>query len=239
MLRRSTSGLASLLLLAAALLALAVAIAGCGSSSSGNGVSSKSASEILAASKTAADSASSVHVVGALSSGGTPITLNLRLVSGHGGRGQVSENGLSFELIVVDDTIYIKGSPSFYRHFGGAAAAQLFQGKWLKAPISGGELASLAALTNFGKLLDQTLASQGALTKGPTSTVLGQAAIELRGPAKSGSLYVATTGQPYPLQIVKRGSETGHVSFTGWNQSVQLAAPAGAIDLSQLQHSGH
>jgi hypothetical protein len=238
MFRRFTSSPAPLL--AAVLLALTVAIAGCGgSSSSGNGVSSKSASEILAASKAAADSASSVRVVGALSSGGTPITLNLRLVSGHGGRGQVSENGLSFELIVVNDTIYIKGSPSFYAHFGGAAAAQLFQGKWLKAPVSGGELASLASLTNFGKLLDQTLASEGALTKGPSSTVLGQPAIELRGPSRSGSLYVATTGQPYPIQIVKRGSETGHVSFTGWNQPVPLAAPAGAIDLSQLQHSGH
>jgi hypothetical protein len=239
MLRRSLTPL-----LAASLLVLATAaISGCGgSSSSGNGVSSKSPTEILAASKAAADSAGSVHVAGALASNGTPITLNLDLVSGRGGRGQISEEGLAFELIVVDDTIYIKGTPAFYSHFGGAAAAQLFQGKWLKAPVSGGELASLAALTNLGKLLDQTLASQGTLAKGPTSRLAGQPVIELRDTSRNGSLFVATTNQPYPVQIAKRGpgSETGHVSFTDWNAPVSLAAPSGAIDLSQLEHAaGH
>ncbi len=219
---------------------LIFAIAGCGSSSSsGNGVASKSASEILAASKAAADSASSVHVTGNLTSNGTPITLNLSLASGHGGRGQISQGNLSFNLIVVGNTIYIKGSPAFYSHFGGTAAAQLFQGKWLKAPISGGELGSLAALTNFGQLLDQTLASHGTLAKGSSSTVAGTPVIELRDSAHNGSLFVATTGKPYPIQIVKHGSETGHITFTGWNQPVSLSAPAGAIDLSQLQNAGH
>jgi hypothetical protein len=227
--------------LAPPLLALAVlAIVGCGSSSSsGNGVASKSPADILAASKAAADSASSVHVAGTLASNGTPITLNLSLASGQGGRGQISEGSLSFELIVVGNTIYIKGSPAFYSHFGGTAAAQLFQGKWLKAPISSGELGSLAALTNFGKLLDQTLASHGTLAKGPTSTVAGAPVIELHDTSHNGSLFIATSGKPYPIQIVKHGSETGHVTFTDWNRPVSLSPPSGAIDLSQLQHAGH
>jgi hypothetical protein len=236
MLRRAPSSL-----LAAVLAMLVViAITGCGSSStSGNGVSSKTPAEILAATKAAADGASSVHVAGALRSGGTPITLNLDLLAGHGGRGQISEGALAFELIVVDDTFYIKGSPSFYSHFGGAAAAQLFQGKWLKAPTTSGELASLASLTDLGKLLDQTLAGHTALVKGASTSIAGQPVIELRDIAKDGSLFVATTGQPYPIEIVKRGSETGHVSFTRWNEPVSLSAPPDAIDLSQLQHSGH
>jgi hypothetical protein len=236
--RRLTSLLHAPLLLALA----ALTIAGCGSSassSSGNGVSSKSASEILAASKSAADSASSVHVTGTLASNGTPITLDLSLASGQGGRGQISEGNLSFNLIVIGDTIYIKGSPAFYSHFGGTAAAQLFQGKWLKAPVSGGELGSLAALTNFSQLLDQTLSSHGTLAKGASSTVAGQPVIELRDTSHNGSLFVATSGKPYPIQIVKHGSETGHITFTDWNQPVSLSAPAGAIDLSQLQHAGH
>jgi hypothetical protein len=233
--RRATS------LPAATLAALiAVAIAGCGgSSSSSNGVSSKTPAEILAASKTAAEAASSVHVTGALSSNGAPIALNLSLVSGHGGRGRVSEAGLTFELIVIDNTVYIKGSPAFYGHFGGAAAAQLFQGKWLKASVSSGELASLASITNFDRLLDETLASQGGLVKGATTSVSGVPVVELRDTSKNGSLYVATTGDPYPIEIVKRGSEAGRVSFTDWNAPVSLSAPASAIDLSQLEHSGH
>ncbi len=235
MLRRTTSPL-----LAAALIALiAIVIAGCGSSSSGNGVTSKTPAEILTTTKAAADSASSVHVAGALSSGGSPITINLDLAAGHGGRGQISEGGLAFELIVVGHTVYIKGSPAFYSHFGGAAAAQLFQGKWLKSSATSGELASLASLTSLGKLLDQTLSSGGTLTKGAPTTISGQPVVELRDTAKDGSLYVATSGQPYPIEIVKRGSETGHVSFTRWNDPVSLSPPPDAIDLSQLQHAGH
>ncbi len=215
------------------------ALAGCGSSSSGNGVSSKSATEILAATKAAADSATSVRVSGTLSSGGTPITLDMYLSAGAGGKGQLSENGLSFELVVVNDTVYIKGSPAFYSHFGGAAAAQLFRGKWLKAPATSGELATLASLTNLGKILDQALASTGALVKGPTTTVNGQQAIELTDYAKSGSLYVATTGKPYPVQISKHGSETGKVTFSEWDKPVTLTAPTNAIDIGALQKAGH
>jgi hypothetical protein len=224
---------------AASLLALVVAFAGCGSSSSGNGVASKSPTEILSAATAAADGASSVHVAGALRSGGSPITLDMDLVSGHGGRGQISESGLAFELIVVDDTVYIKGSPAFYSHFGGGGAAQLFQGKWLRASASSGELASLASLTNLGRLLEQTIASHGALTKGATTTIAGQPVVELRDTARDGSLFVASTGHPYPIEIVKHGSEAGHISFTRWDQPVTLTAPSDAIDLSQLQHAGH
>jgi hypothetical protein len=217
---------------------LAIGLAGCGGSSSGNGVASKSASEIFAASQAAAASASSVHVAGALSSNGTPLTLNLDLSSGHGGRGRVSQGSLAFELLVVDDTVYIKGSPSFYSHFGGSAAAQLFQGKWLQAPASGSELASLASLTDFGKLINQSLDKHGALIKGPVTTVDGQSVIELRDATNNGSLYVATSGHPYPVQVVKRGSEPGRITFSRWNEPVSLSAPSSAIDLSQLEHSG-
>lgn len=218
---------------------IALAIAGCGSSSSsGSGIASKSASEILAASKEAADSASSVHVTGRLSGNGTQIALNLSIAAGRGGRGQISESNLSLELIVIGDTIYIKGSPAFYKHFGGAAAAQLFQGKWLKTPVSGGELGTFAALTNFRQLLDQTLTSHGTLAKGGASTVAGQPVIELSDTSRDGSLFIATTGKPYPVQLVKHGSEAGHITFSEWNRPVPLTPPAGAIDLGQLQRAG-
>ncbi len=229
----------SRILLALALAATLALLAGCGGGSSGNGVSSKSASEILAAAKSAADGATSVHVVGTIASGGKPITLNMEIAAGSGGRGQLSESGLSFELIVLDNTVYIKGSPQFYSHFGGAAAAQLFQGKWLKAPVSSGELATLASLTNLGKLLDQALAATGTLSKGASTTVAGQPVIELTDSAKNGALFVATTGKPYPIQIVKHGSESGKITFSDWNKPVTLSAPANAIDINQLQHAGH
>ena len=137
----------------AAVVVLVVLLAGCGggssSSSSGssdNGVSSKSPADILTATKVVANGANSVHVAGSIVSDGSPITLDMNLLAGKGGRGKLSESGLAFELIAVGKTVYIKGSPAFYKHIGGSAAAQLFQGKWLKASATDSDFASLSQL---------------------------------------------------------------------------------------------
>jgi hypothetical protein len=225
-----------------AVLALVAAIvAGCGSSggSSENGVAAKSPTEILTAAKAAAESASAVHVSGSMVSGGAPITLDLNLVAGKGGKGRISENGLSFELIAVGGTAYISGSAEFYKHFAGSAAAQLLQGKWLKASATTGSLATLASLTDLKKLIDAALAQHGTLVKGAKTTISGQPTIAVTDTSQNGNLYVATTGQPYPIQISKSGAGGGSITFGNWNQPVTIAAPTNAVDINELQHAGH
>ncbi|HTA96093.1 MAG TPA: hypothetical protein VK730_00445 [Solirubrobacteraceae bacterium] len=216
------------------------ALAGCGSSSSSNNIASKSATEILTESKAAADSASSVHVSGSIKTGATPVTIDLSLAAGKGARGEISENGASFKLILVGGTAYISGSPAFYRSLGGAAAAQLLDGKWLKASATSGEFASFNSLGNMRQLIDTTLAAHGTLTKGATSTVNGQQVIAVTDTNKTGTLYVATSGKPYPVAITKGGSENGRIVFSDWNQPVTITAPANAVDLSELKAlAGH
>jgi hypothetical protein len=217
---------------------LAATLGGCGASSSGNGVAAKSPAEILAATKVAADAATSVHVSGSIVSGGSPITLDMSLLAGRGGRGQLSVNGLSSEVIQTGGNVYIKASPAFYRHIGGAAAAQLLQGKWLKAPATTPEFASLASLTNLRQLADTTLANHGALVKRGVSTVNGQRAVGVTDTSKRETLYIATTGQPYPVEITKDGASGGTIAFDRWNGLVSLTAPANAIDITQLR-AGH
>jgi hypothetical protein len=210
-------------------------LAGCGGSSSGNNIASKSATEILSESKAVADSASSVHVSGSIKSGAAPVTIDLNLVAGKGARGEISENGASFKLILVGGTAYISGSPAFYRSLGGVAAAQLLDGKWLKASATSGEFASFNSLANMTQLINTTLAAHGALKKGATSTVNGQQAIAITDTNKTGTLYVATTGKPYPVAITKGGSENGKIVFDDWNQPVTITAPTNAVDLSELK----
>jgi hypothetical protein len=224
-----------------ALVAVALVLAGCGGSSSSspsNGVADKSPAEILAATKTAADAASSVHVSGSIVSSGSPITLDMHLRAGKGGRGSLSENGLAFQLIQTGGTVYIKGSPAFYKRIGGTAAAQLLQGKWLKAAASSSDFASLSQLTDLRQLVDQTLANHGSLTKGQTTTVNGQKVVGLTDKTKGGTLYIAATGQPYPIEITKNGSGGGKIIFDSWNEPVTVAPPANAIDVAQLQSAG-
>lgn len=230
-----------LLLTTGSVLVLALgALAGCGSSSSSNNIASKSATEILTESKAAADSASSVHVSGSIKSGAAPVTIDLNLAAGKGARGEISENGASFKLILVGGTAYISGSKAFYRSLGGAAAAQLLDGKWLKASATSGEFASFNSLANMRQLIDTTLAAHGVLTKGAKSTVNGQQAIAITDTNKTGTLYVATTGKPYPIAITKGGSESGKIAFSNWNQPVTITAPSNSVDLSELKAlAGH
>ena len=77
----------------AALVLLIALLAGCGggsssssSASSDNGVAGKSPADILAATKVAADAARTVHVSGSIVSNGSPITLDMNLLAGKGGR---------------------------------------------------------------------------------------------------------------------------------------------------------
>jgi hypothetical protein len=217
---------------------LGSALVGCGSSSpAGNGIASKSPAAIVAAAKAAADGAASVHISGAIVEG-TPLSLDMQLLAGKGGRGRITQNGISFDLITLGGTVYIKGSPAFYREIGGPAAAQLFQGKWLKAPATSGQFAPISALTDLRKIIDTTLASHGTLAKGASKTVGGQKVLAVNDLAKGGVLYVAATGKPFPVEIARGGANGGHIVFDRWNQAVTISPPLNAINLTQLQ-AGH
>lgn len=219
--------------LSAAVLA-AGAIAGCGGSST-NGVESKSPAEIVSAAQKAANSAKSVRVDGSVSTAGTQLTLDLQIAEGKGAKGSISEGPLSFELIRLGDSVYIKGSAAFYEHFAGSEAAKLLEGKWLQAPATSGEFATLGNLTDMSQLLSTVLGQHGSLAKGGTSTVEGKKVVAVKDTSKGGVLYVATTGKPYPVQISKSGSTGGKVTFSEWDAPVTITAPTGAINISKLK----
>jgi hypothetical protein len=222
------------------LLALVAALlAGCGSSaSSGNGVASKTPTQIVDAAKAAAAGAASAHVSGSIVSEGKPISLDMELVAGKGGKGRIAVEGLSVNLIEVDKAVYIDGSTAFYTHLAGAAAAQLLQGKWLKVPASNANFASFSSLTDLGKLVGSTLDAHGALSRATTTTTVEGHEVVGVTDAKGGTLYVATTGTPYPIEIAKDGASGGRIVFDKWNKPVTLAPPAGSVNINQLQ-SGH
>lgn len=225
----------SLRALGAIAVLLCAALAGCGGSSGGNGIASKSAAQILAAARSAALSASAVHESGRIASGGSSITLDMDLLIGRGGRGRLSVSGLGAELIQIGGTVYIKGSPELYTRIGGPTAARVLQGRWLKAPTTSGEFSAIASLTDLGKLLSADLPGPRGLSKGRTTKLGGTPAIAVTNAAKGETVYVATTGRPYPLQLVKTGEGGGRISLERWNETVALSAPPNAIDITRLR----
>jgi len=217
----------------------AALLAGCGSSSpSDNGLASKTPEEIVDAAKAAAAGASTVHIAGSIVAQGKPISLNMELVSGKGATGQITLEGNAVDIVAVEHSVYIKGSTAFYTRIAGPAAAQLLQGKWLKAPSAGSEFAAFAQLTNLTTLIDTSLSSHGTLAHAGTATIGGQPAVGVTDTSKGGTLYVASTGTAYPLEITKGGASSDKITFDRWNQPVTLTAPTNAININQLQ-AGH
>jgi hypothetical protein len=222
-----------LALIAACGVLAAGVLTGCGGSSSANSVASKSPDQIVTAASDAVNHASSVHVAGSIVSSGVPLSLDLNLVSGKGGRGEMSESGLVFRIVDVGQTVYIQGTPAFWQHFGGAAAARVLSGRWLKAPATG-QFASIADLTNMQALMSELLGSHGFLSKRGVTTLQGHRVVAVSDETRGGTLYIAATGQPYPIEIKKQGSGGGQIVFDRFNQQVSLTAPTNTIDLSQL-----
>ncbi len=217
--------------------AATVALAGCGGSSSA-GITSKSPAEIVAASQAAAARATSVQVSIRASQGPLSLTTDLAL-AGDGGRAKLSFLNLDYEVIRIGRTLYVKGNRTFDRRLERRAGVHVPQGVWLKASAATGTLAGYADLTELRSQLGRLLRSSGPLTKGATTTIDGQHTVELRQTARlfTGSLYIAAEGEPYPIEIVKHGRETGQTTFSGWNRPISLSAPAGAVELSKLATS--
>jgi hypothetical protein len=228
-----------------------VAVSACGSSSGGsssssssssaasNGIASKSGDQILTTAITAAEAAKSVHVAGAIKSGGQSVGLDLQIVQGKGATGTISEGSASFKLIDVGGSFYMQPDPAFLMKFAKTkAATDLFKGKWLKGSSSDANFASFGQLTSIKTLMGSLTKAHGTLTKGATSTINGQPVIALTS-SKGGTMYVATTGKPYPLQVSKNsGGQSGKVTFSDYNKAFAITAPTNSINIDQLEKSG-
>lgn len=202
---------------------------------SANGVAQKSPRQILNAAVNAANSAKSVRVQGTLKDGTQPITLDLSLVSGKGASGTIAEGPASFKLVETSNRFYMQPNPAFLKKFTHSdAGAKLLEGKWLSGSSTGSQFRAFAQLTSIKTLMQGLVKGHLSLTKGGTSTVDGQPAVAIHDTVQGGTLYVATTGQPYPLQVSQSGSMTGKISFTQYNQPLSVVAPKNSISIDQL-----
>ncbi len=147
----------------------------------------------------------------------------------------MSTNGLRFDLVRIGDTVYIRGTDEFYKHFAGAAVAQLLHGKWLKASATHGRLKSLAPLTSIGALFSGISSQHGKLANDGKTTYKGQDVVAIRDTSDGSKLYVAATGKAYPVAIIgSKKNKSGTIAFGDWNKSVSLSAPSDAIDVGQF-----
>jgi hypothetical protein len=217
---------------AAILVLLLAVLAGCGGGKKTNGEEKKTAARVVADARAAAKAASIVHVVGGGTDNGQPIKLDLWVGDGKG-KGHLEEGGLSFDLVRVGKTVYVKGSAAFWKRFGGAAAAALLHDRWVRVPTTQAQVQQIIGLTDKSLFLNSILGQHGKIENRGLTDFQGQKVVEIRDTTQGGSLYVASEGPAYPVAL-KGGKNQGDIAFTDWNADETVVAPKGAVDLSAL-----
>jgi hypothetical protein len=204
--------------------------------SASNGIAAKPTAMIVTTAFTTLESAQSVRLYGSFRDSGARYKLDLTM-GPTGMRGTMTEpfHGgklLTFDMVVTHGKFYARSS-TLWRQAGGAGLASLIGDRWVIIP---GQYSGLpfANAKTFIKLLEQwsrkLLRNASAQVARVKTTVDGQPAIELS--EGGAAVYIATTGQPYPLEFRQGSHNVLHFQYSGLPASI--AAPPHAVDLSSL-----
>jgi hypothetical protein len=203
-----------------------------------NGVEGLSADEILEEAKNAATAADSVRISGEVVDDGSTIVIDMQY-SGDGSSGTIGTDGATLELLRVGtDQYYMKADADTWEQLTGeAASGEIFADRYVRIPGEDESLGDLTSFLDFESFVQEALNPDGAIEKGETAEVNGVQAIGLvdQDSEDGGTLWVALTGEPYPLRIESPdGSGEGAVDFLDWGEAVDIQAPAEdeVIDLS-------
>jgi hypothetical protein len=200
--------------------------AGAAPTSSGpvsNGVEAMAPADIITKAKAALASAKSYHVKGGTTDAGEKATIDATFQGKNWG-GNIQADGLSFDIVVVGTDIYLKAPDAVWAMLipaGPQSTLAALTGKWVKADTSTPGLSSFADISP-----DDFLQTNGTLSKGDAKTINGTPAVGVVSADKT-VIYVATQGEPYPLQVVDP-SGTQNLTIDQFNSAPAVTVPAAA-----------
>lgn len=208
-----------------------------------NGVAALSEDEILDKAKEALKNAGAFQLKGTLEDQGEKITVDVK-VKGQNAAAVIDlDSTRKAEFVKVGTDSYVRADYVLEDVLkDNPPLLALTRGKYVKIPqdfqIPAGPGMALALVPQtFMKLTDpeELLKPQGSLTKGQTKTINGIPAIGLVDSDKS-ILYVATAGEPLPLQIE---NPDGSVANFTYETNVDVTAPpaSAVVDASAFASS--
>jgi hypothetical protein len=169
----------------------------------------------------------SVHVKGSVRSSGQNITMNLTLgTQGCTGTMGIKGEG-SFILLKIGTSLWIKPDDAFWKHAAGSAgsdAVDLFSGNYIKTSAKGSSLSPVGDLCNPAKFATSFGGNMTGMSKGTTSTIAGQPALQIKDTADPASAYVTVAARPQFLRLDGGGSN-GRLDFTRYNAPLHLTPP--------------
>ncbi|MEU8223282.1 hypothetical protein [Kribbella sp. NPDC048915] len=191
-----------------------------------SGIAGLPAAAILTKTQTAAKTAASVRMKGALTDEGDRMVLDVQLTRS-GGQGTMSINGAGFSVIVLGRTAYLKISEKFWRaqipkKSEADAAIAAVGGRWIKTSLDDKDLGDLAAFASKPQFFDTLFEPSGTPKKTAPRTVGGVNAVGLTEP--DGTLWVdAATALPLRLESGKDA-----LTFSQYNKVSPPKAPPAA-----------
>lgn len=193
--------------------------------------------EILAKAATAAKAQPSVRMAIDQGTASGSAKTDASVSKSNGASGTVSANGETVQFYATKANVWVKAAKEFWTKNASPAAAEMIGNKWVKAPVSNKQFAAFAAFGDYTVLFDEVMEPTGAVSKGELTEVNGQKAIILV--SDSGQLWIATTGDPLPLQMKGKPTEAGSgtVTFSQWGSAKVGSAPpdSDSIDLDKLK----
>ncbi|MER5755604.1 hypothetical protein [Streptomyces sp. NPDC002088] len=218
-----------------ALVVTGTGLTGCSSDpdSGTNGVGKLPAEQIQTRTRTAASSVDAVRLSGTVVASGSTYKLDMRLKS-DGGTGSVTSEGVTFQLLRIDDQLFLKAGAGFWSHEDGkaddggtdTAAADKLDGKYVKVPQDDPAYKKFSGFTDKDVLLDGLLTLHGTLGTDGHHEQSGVRTIRITGDDGSGgTLDVSLEGKPYPLRLVRAGG-AGTLAFSDWGKDFTVKEPA-------------
>lgn len=198
------------------------------------------ADQVLAAARTVAHDARSVHVEGDISRSGRRTTLDLRLRDGGDGEGSITTTGGRIDLARVGRDLYFRADAATRTQVLGPDRAREADGRFVRVPVGDATFRSFRDLLDMDRLFDALLFPKGTLSRVDGIPVAGVPTVGLRDddPSAGGLLYVTATGRPYPLLL--RPDDPGDGAFelrlSDWNAVLEVVPPpvGDVVDLRDL-----
>lgn len=145
--------------------------------------------------------------------------------SARGVRGEVTQDGSTFSLLVVDGAVYVRGDLDWLADEIDDSARRTLGGKWLLLPES--LAAGLDTFSDPEMFADALLDPVGPVRSVGVSVIDGTPAVGIRWIDTEATAWLSGVGEPYPLLVERLGATAsdGVLRFSQVDEPVALSAP--------------
>jgi hypothetical protein len=200
-----------------------------------NGVAALAADEILKRAQTALKQVDSFRAKGVVNQDDQKTNLDLK-VSGDDFAATLGIDKAEVDLLAVGGKKYLRPNEQFFvmstNAQQGKALAQVINDRWIIGADKDSSFKDLFTVADMQDLLKPT----GKVSKGEQTEVDGIPVITLKDAGDADSaLYIATTGEPYPVQLAsKGGSKLTFSKFGEKFTDITKPATKDVVDLNSL-----